>query len=284
VGLYLTVVTPALLAGPWTVGHGVLTVFHVAVAAGAFRVALTEGEPSWVSMWIPLLSLPFLYWEVALVNQGLVQGYMDPTVVTWEAALFGSPATELAGRYPSTVLSEVLHLAYVSYYPVIMVPPLILFLQRRREAFLTTALGLLSAAVACYAVYVYFPVQGPRYFGPPEGVPSGPVRGLTLAILESGSSRGAAFPSSHMAISAAQAVVMLHALPPVGVVVSIITAGLGFGAVYGGFHYAIDMVVGLVVGVGLAGAVVWHRTRGGPAESEAPAGTDATSPEEDSGA
>ena len=117
----------------------------------------------------------------------------------------------------------------------------------------------MATAGLCYIVFVYFPVQGPRYFGPPEGVPAGPVRAFVLTVLETGSSRGAAFPSAHMAISTCQAVLTLRQQPRLGWLVAAITLGLGVGAVYGGFHYAIDMVVG--AGVGLAAAVTMLRLR-----------------------
>ena len=116
-----------------------------------------------------------------------------------------------------------------------------------REA-TTTTLGVLIAAVVCYLVFAVFPVQGPRYFGPPEGVPDGPMRRLTLLILENGSSRGAAFPSSHMALMTAQALLGLRLQPKMGVLLTLSTLGVGLGAVYGGFHYAVDMVVGALVG------------------------------------
>lgn len=243
---------PALLPGPWTPDRALVGVFHLVFLAGALRRANGAPEPRPVDAWIPLLALPFLYWEIPFLNQGWSTGYHDPLVAGWEAALFGSPATELAGRLPYPLLSEALHLAYVAYYPIIVLPPAILFFQGRHRAFVRSVLALMASATACYVVFVYFPVQGPRYFGAPEGVPDGPVRRLTLAILEGGSSRGAAFPSSHMAITAAQAVATLVFLRPVGIVVALIGAGLGVGAVYGGFHYAVDMVVGLVGGVATA--------------------------------
>ena len=93
-----------------------------------------------------------------------------------------------------------------------------------------------------------FPVQGPRYFGPPEGVPDGPMRRLTLLILENGSSRGAAFPSAHMSIMTAQAVLALRLQPKLGALLTLGMLGVGVGAVYGGFHYAVDMAAGALVG------------------------------------
>lgn len=259
VGLYLLAVTPALLVGPWTGGHLLLTLLHVGVAALCLSKAREPGEPAPALAWVPLLALSLLYWEIPFLSQGLASGYHDPLVAGWEAALFGSPAMELAGRFPSVALSEVLHLAYIAFYPIIYVPPAILFFRGRHEEFVTTAIAIGAAATLCYTVFTYFPVQGPRYFGPPQGVPSGPIRAFTLAILENGSSQGTAFPSSHLAIAACQAVVTLRFQPRLGIVVTVLAAGLGLGAVYGGFHYGIDMVVGGAVGVGVALAVLRMR-------------------------
>jgi membrane-associated phospholipid phosphatase len=82
------------------------------------------------------------------------------------------------------------------------------------------------------------------------------VRRLAVAILASGSSRGAAFPSSHMAISAAQAVIAWRWQPRVGAVLSIVALLVGLGAVYGGFHYGADMVAGAVIGLVIAVAIL----------------------------
>ena len=183
------------------------------------------------------------------------------SVLSWESFLFGSPATELAGRYPYPLLSESLHLAYFSYYPTIYIPPLLLFVSRRHEAFQTTVVTLIATASVCFVFFVYFPVQGPRYFGPPESIPEGPIRALTLSILENGSSRGAAFPSSHMAMTVCQAMAQLRYQPPIGILVTLISVGVGVGAVYGGFHYAIDMLTGAVVGLVVGGITLTYIRR-----------------------
>ena len=215
--------------------------------------------------WAPLLLFPLLYWEVALLNQGFVSGYWDPVVMQWEQLIFGgSPSSELAARLPWPALSEILHLAYLGFYPVIYVPPAILFLRGRKSDFITSVVALMATAGLCYTVFVYFPVQGPRYFGPPQGVPSGPVRDFVLTVLESGSSRGAAFPSAHMAITTCQAVLTLRLQPRLGWLISAIAIGLGIGAVYGGFHYGIDILAGGAVGLGVSLVVL--RLRGPASE------------------
>lgn len=255
-GVYLLAVSPPLLAGPWSAGHLLLTLAHLGAAAACILIARTPGSPPPILGWVPLVALPLLYWEIMLLNQGLSIGYRDPVVASWEHAIFGSPSTELAGTFPSLWLSEVLHFAYLSFYPIIYVPPAVLLLRGRTREFVVSAVAIGAVAAICYTAFVYFPVQGPRYFGPPPGVPEGPMRALALVILESGSSRGSAFPSSHLAFAACQAVLTLWFQRRLGVVVAILSACLGVGAVYGGFHYAIDMVVGGAVGVGAALAVI----------------------------
>ena len=260
-GLYLLVTAPTLLPGPWTTGHVVLAGLHFTVCALCLQQARGPEDLGWLSSWAALILIPLFYTEIALLNQSFGAGYHDSLVLSWEGFLFGSPATELAGKYPYPLLSESLHLAYFSYYPTVYIPPLILFFSRRREAFQTTVVTLLATASVCFVFFVYFPVQGPRYFGPPESIPGGPIRALTLSILENGSSRGAAFPSSHMAMTVCQAMVQLRYQPPIGILVTLISVGVGVGAVYGGFHYAIDMLAGAVVGVVVSGITLTYIRR-----------------------
>ena len=55
--------------------------------------------------------------------------YHDPLITAWEEALFrGQPAFEWAGAWPFPLLSELLHGCYVSYYVLLYLPPLLLYL------------------------------------------------------------------------------------------------------------------------------------------------------------
>ena len=260
-GLYLLVTAPTLLPGPWTTGHVVLAGLHFTVCALCLQQARGPEDLGWLSSWAALILIPLFYTEIALLNQSFGAGYHDSLVLSWEGFLFGSPATELAGKYPYPLLSESLHLAYFSYYPTVYIPPLILFFSRRHEAFQTTVVTLLATASVCFVFFVYFPFQCALYFGPPESIPEGPIRALTLFILENGSSRGAAFPSSHMAMTVCQAMVQLRYQPPIGILVTLISVGVGVGAVYGGFHYAIDMLAGAVVGLVVGGITLTYIRR-----------------------
>jgi len=241
-----------------------LRVTHVVVAWLSFLLA-----------WLPLLAVPALYAALPRIAAGIAgtgtafAPRHDGVVIRWELALFaplvgGSPAVALARRAPWTPLSEVLHLAYLAYYVIIYIPPALLWWDARprgpgvtgaadpRRAFTTSAFTVLLSFLLCYSVFVVFPVQGPWYTwhtGGPAGLPlTGPVREFVQGLLVAGSSRGTAFPSSHVAVSVAQTVVLARVAPRLAYVVGPATALLALGAVYGGYHYGIDAIAGALLG------------------------------------
>jgi membrane-associated phospholipid phosphatase len=208
--------------------------------------------------WYPLLLIPLLYGELEPLNKAIHGGrYFDDLILGWEEILFGGqPSQALAAVMPSLPLSETLHAAYLSYYFIIFGPPLFLYLTGRREAFRQTAFTVMLVFFLHYLFFIYFPVQGPRYLFPaPDGVvATGFFYQLAHRILESGSSQGAAFPSSHVGVAFAQAALAVRFLPRLAPSLFVAATALAIGAIYGGFHYATDAVAGLVLG--LAGVAI----------------------------
>jgi membrane-associated phospholipid phosphatase len=208
--------------------------------------------------WAPLLAVPLLYTELPPLIAGAESRFHDQLVQQWESALFGaSPAHVAAGRFAWTRLSELLHLGYLSYYLIIYAPPLWLYLKGERRNFELTVTALAIAFTGCFVVFVYFPVAGPRYlWSAPPGIPDGPVRRAAVWVLANGSSKGAAFPSSHVAVAVAQSLMMLRHHRRAGLLISIASLLLALGAVYGGFHYGIDVLAGAATGIVVAAGVV----------------------------
>jgi membrane-associated phospholipid phosphatase len=241
-------------------GHVLIASIALLAAASQRRIkAVADQFPraaSLVGDWYPLLIMPLLYSELAGLNVAVWNGrYFDATIMQWEGAIFGGqPSVELARAWPNFVVSELLHGAYLSYYAIIFGPPLLLYLTGRRSAQRAAVFALMLTFFVHYVFFIYFPVQGPRYLFPPPVAESarGPVYALAHQILETGSSRGAAFPSSHVGVSVAQAVIAFRLLPGFAPVILMLTLGLAVGAVYGGFHYASDAVAGLLLGIILA--------------------------------
>ncbi|MES2179198.1 MAG: phosphatase PAP2 family protein [Gemmatimonadota bacterium] len=204
--------------------------------------------------WTPLAVGPFLYIELRWIIEGVGRPHLDALVRGWEASAFASdPSRTLAAQLHSSALSEVLHLCYLAYYALIYAPPALLTLTGSRNAFVRSTFALVVVYCLCFATYALLPVDGPRFLLGPSDAPDGPVRSIVIALLESGSSRGTAFPSSHVAASVVATMSALRFQRALGIVMVFVTIGLGFGAVYGGYHYAVDVVAGLFVGIAATG-------------------------------
>jgi membrane-associated phospholipid phosphatase len=183
----------------------------------------------------------------------------DAVVQRWEAWLFGTQISyEWIRAAPSAFWSGVLHLAYLSYYPIIVLGPVTLFVQGdgagARHVLFTTML----AFAVCYAVFLLFPVAGPNYVWPH---PTGAVRQVWSAriiygMLANGSSIGAAFPSSHVAATVAAVLALWRPLRPLAIAFAGPAALLVVGTIYCQMHYGVDVLAGL--GVAIAAWGVTH--------------------------
>jgi membrane-associated phospholipid phosphatase len=256
---YLAITSLLVLIG-WSRVPAGGVILHVGVLLAIAATTWLSKVPRWLHSWAPLMALLFLYSEMPLLI--LAAGHRelyDATVIAWERALFGQPALDWAAAWPSRVLSEVLHLAYASYYLIIFSVPAALYLSARREEYQEAVFVLMLTFVTCFLIYVVFPVAGPRYLTANRAVPAGPIRDVVVWLLEARSSRGTAFPSSHVAVALTQSILAVRYFGARGATLAVLTAALGLGAVYGGFHYLVDVIAGALVGivitaVGLAAA------------------------------
>jgi membrane-associated phospholipid phosphatase len=112
-------------------------------------------------------------------------------------------------------------------------------------------LVVIATFVICYLVFIFFPVAGPYYeFARPEAwfIDNIPAR-LTYEALATGSSYGAAFPSSHVAAAVAATLAATRSSPRLGLLLVVPTLLLTIGVVYCQMHYGVDALGGLAVGV-----------------------------------
>ena len=265
-GYLLATLIPAWIAALGGREHGsTILVLHLAgCAVVALLATIDTSSPGPLGIlrvlrdWAPLLAVPALYAELPDLMFGAASRLHDQLVQGWEATLFGaSPAHVAAGRWPWPALSELLHLGYLSYYCIIYLPPLWLYVRNERREFEVTITALAITFTSCFAVFVFFPVAGPRYlWSAPPAIPDGPIRRLALTLLAAGSSKGAAFPSSHVAVAVVQSLMMLRHHRAAGWAISVASLLLALGAVYGGFHYGIDVLVGAATGGLIATSVL----------------------------
>jgi membrane-associated phospholipid phosphatase len=198
----------------------------------------------------PLLLLVVLYGQLDVLNGGGVPVH-DALVQRWELSLFGVQVSRVWWQAePSALWSTLLHAAYFSYYFIVSIPAFYFLRRGDLVAVRRFVLAVMVTFVACYLVFIFFPVAGPYYVFPrPAGwFLANPAARLVYDTLAEGSSYGAAFPSSHVAATVAAALTAARGSRRLGLILLVPTLLLTVGVVYCQMHYAVDAVAGLVVG------------------------------------
>jgi len=207
----------------------------------------------------PILLLTSLYGSLDIINVGRGTALYDDVVLRWEEWLFGYQISrDWWQAAPSRLWSTILHGAYLAYYIIIPLPPLYFAIRGDRIALRRSVLLITSAFVVCYLFFIFFPVGGPYYqFPRPTGAFVDTLTARAVyGILSTGSSYGAAFPSSHVAATVAAVAAAWWASPRLGAFLLVPTALLAIGVVYTQMHYGVDALAGLAV-AGVVVAATW---------------------------
>jgi membrane-associated phospholipid phosphatase len=198
----------------------------------------------------PIFLLPALYSELDILNSPL-RPVHDSTIQHWEMLVFGSQISrEWWQAAPSRFWSALLHGAYLSYYFIISAPALYFAWKGDLAAVRRFVLVVMVTFVLCYLVFIFFPVAGPYYTFPrPAGwFTDNAAARLVYQALATGSSFGAAFPSSHVAAALAATLSAARVSRRLGLFLLIPTLLLTFGVVYCQMHYGVDALAGLIIG------------------------------------
>jgi membrane-associated phospholipid phosphatase len=225
----------------------------------------------------PILLIAVLWREIGSINQMFVASYQDAFFVQADQVLFGvQPSVWLMDRFPHRWTSELFYGAYFSYYVMILGIGIALHHQNR-DQFRHYLSVLFLVFFSCFMIYVFLPVIGARIFSHefagfhlPDGIcdvtwphpyPASVTDGFmykVMAVLyQHFEVDGAAFPSSHVAVSLCTLTFSWRFLKPIRWVHLVVFVLLCISTVYCRYHYAIDVLGGLVYG----GAWCWIGNR-----------------------
>ncbi|HWA16638.1 MAG TPA: phosphatase PAP2 family protein [Gemmatimonadales bacterium] len=223
------------------------------LVAGAHATGNTPDRP--LRAILPILMLMALYPALDILNGfGAVQVH-DPQVRSLEHALFGADISRTWWQaMPSRFWSTVLHAAYLSYYPILLGPPVYFLLRGDVSSTERTVRWVLSVFLLSYICFLFFPVAGPYYEFPRPAAwfLDNPAARLVYRALDRGSAYGAAFPSSHVAGTLVALAAAYRGSRWLGHVILLPAVLLTIGVVYCQMHYAVDALAGIA----LAGVVV----------------------------
>jgi membrane-associated phospholipid phosphatase len=178
-----------------------------------------------------------------------------------------------AHNFPSPIISELLDLGYVFYYPIIALTCLAYYAMRYEE-FQKCLFIVMASFFTYYLIFDFIPVVGPTFYYRAIGLnnvvhgvfPSvgdyfnshtaclsspGYSRGIFYGLVESAKEAGerptAAFPSSHVGISTVCMLLLLRLrYKKLLYVVTPIYVCLCLATVYIQAHYAIDAIAGFI--------------------------------------
>jgi len=234
---------------------GLAVLLHLAVALALFRIPRpTKSDQNW---WRKIRKiLPFGLWAAAWLEIGWINGLLDrpghdKVIMTLDRALFTSHWNEhLAEWLPWVWLNEFMHLSYLSYY-LLIVGPVLYLAWRQPQGLPRHTANLMGTYLVCFAIYLVFPVLGPRSSLIASGqLDANAGLGFFPAIMESlfqaGDSSGTAFPSSHCAASLAAALsIRRYCRPRTSNLLLGWALLIAFSTVYTNNHYTIDAAAGL---------------------------------------
>jgi membrane-associated phospholipid phosphatase len=245
---------------PWLLVCDALALTLVSLVERAPR---SGGFAGVVALWYPFLLIPAYYGQLGIIGVDVAH-VRDLAVQRWEVALLGGqPSVAWHQAMPLPALSWVLHACYAAHYLIFIGVPVWLWLRVGRDEGERAVFTIALTFFVCFVGSALYPVAGPWYwFGPPTG-PESQVATARLVdwLLDSGSSYGTAFPSSHVAASWVAVLVAIRRAPVLAAILAPVALGLAAGTVYGQFHYAVDAFAGAAVALACYACGDWLRTR-----------------------
>lgn len=216
------------------------------------------------------------WWYPDTYSLNCTQPNLDHLFARAEQWCFGcQPALLFGAQWSQPVVSELLCLGYVSYYPLIALTMFYGFLCRYSH-FERTVFVIVGSFFLFYLVFIFLPVAGPQFYYyaagvdqiarghfpdvghfflthtealPTPGWHPGWAHWLVEVAHDAGERPTAAFPSSHVGITVELLWLAVETRRRWLIsVVGVFLVLMFFGTFYIMAHYAIDAVAGLLVG------------------------------------
>lgn len=233
-----------------------LVIAHAAILVGIcllvwFWHDQHNGVAGFLRHLYPILLYSLFYRELESADFWVFPDFFDATLVAFERSIFGVDPNVWLIKVQTAWANEIMMLGYFSYYFLIPVVALPLFLRGRLEDLRGLLYGTTLAFVMSYIGFVLFPVEGPRYYFSEHF--REPLQGWLFVpavryVIDNGAIHGGCMPSSHVAVALVALFWARRSLPLLGSILTPFVFVLILATVWGRFHYATDAVVGIIVG------------------------------------
>ena len=202
-----------------------------------------------VSLWYPFVLFALLYYQTGLINRVVVPQFLDGFFMNLDVWIFGEfPGFFLRGKHGNAFFDEFFHLFYLSYYLIIPLTGILLF-RKDVKLFEGFVFQLSSLYYLCFVIYILLPVEGPMALRNEFYHHGGLFQTIVDLIYTWGENPGAAFPSCHVAATFLAAWWGGSHFERMKISYWLTCLFLSIATVYCMFHYAVDVIGGLLLGV-----------------------------------
>jgi len=196
----------------------------------------------------PVLSVLVLFdslgWLVHYINPVDI----DPLLIKLDYAIFGNHPTIMLESILNPFLTDILQIAYSTYYFLPVVLGIMLIKNNQKEEFNRSLFLILFCFYLSYVGYIIWPAIGPRFTL--ENVQTQKLQGFLIAepmqnlLNKLEGVKRDAFPSGHTGIALTVLYLSFRYNKKLFVIYLPIVALLIFSTVYCRYHYVVDVIAG----------------------------------------
>jgi membrane-associated phospholipid phosphatase len=211
--------------------------------------------------WIPLALTLVAYREMDWFTPLGGDHHLELRWVEWDRSIFYGWGFQRAIEWLGALLPTYLEFCYLLVYAVGPFTVAVLYFERRRDRVNQVLFLYLLGTLLAYTLFPYFPSEPPRTLFGASDLPHlmTPLRRLNLAIVNGYGIHSSVFPSAHVSSAFTAAWALLLYLPDrkrFGWGMPIYAASVAVAAVYGRYHYAVDVLAGFGVSLVAAGIAI----------------------------
>jgi membrane-associated phospholipid phosphatase len=203
-----------------------------------------------VANFYPAVLLPLVFNALGPLIEALRGGPRDDLLIAADRAMFGVDVTVWAERFVTPLANDVFAVAYTTYYLLGLTLAALLWAFRREDArryFFTIVL----AYYVSYTGYFFIPGLGPRATLAERQTVSVHTTPISTAIDDTlnrlEQTKYDAFPSGHTMIAMVVLIVAWKRLRTAFWFLLPLATGLIISTIYCRYHYAIDVIAGIVL-------------------------------------
>ena len=224
----------------------------VLILLGVKFLSSPNGLAKFIRHWYPVILFTFLYEETRYLVHIIFPGFFDFWINNLEFNLLGNYPTVFLEKYSIPILNEYFLLAYFSYYFLLPVSGIALYFSKKIKEFDRMVFASAVVFYISYLGFIFFPVEGPRYAL--SAFHQIPIKGFMFVplaqwIVKVGGLHGGCMPSSHVAVACVVFIFVYKYSRRLFYFLGPLIISLFIGTVWGRFHYILDVLAGIIVGL-----------------------------------